>query len=189
MVEIMTTLMGLIQGALVWANKRSNWIFYCLQYVFLGIFSYTSHLYGDVTNSIIYFCIGIAGWTLWNKDNEERQIRKCSNMERVVYSAIIVVSTVIVYFILKNTNDPLPLFDAITTTTSYVATFYMVTTKIDTWILWFINDVLYIIEYWLFPDQALYLMTLNIIWTGMAIGSFITWNKIYKKQKEAKDAV
>ena len=110
-------------------------------------------------------------------------------MERVVYSAIIVVSTVIVYFILKNTNDPLPLFDAITTTTSYVATFYMVTKKIDTWILWFINDVLYIIEYWLLPDQALYLMTLNIIWTGMAIGSFITWNKIYKKQKEAKDAV
>lgn len=186
MVEIMTTLMGLIQGALVWANKRSNWIFYCLQYVFLGVFSYISHLYGDVTNSIFYFCVGVAGWILWNKDKEERPIRKCSNMERVIYSVIIVFSTVIVYFILKNTNDPLPFLDAITTTTSYVATFYMVTKKTDTWILWFINDILYVIEYWLLPDQALYLMVLNVIWTGMAIGSFITWNKIYKKQEKAK---
>lgn len=186
MVEIITTLMGLIQGTLVWANKRSNWIFYCLQYVFLGIFSYTAHLYGDVTNSIFYFCVGVIGWILWNKNKEERPIRKCSNMERVVYSVIIAFSTVIVYIILINTKDPLPFLDAITTTTSYVATFYMVTKKIDAWILWFINDILYVSEYWLLPNQALYLMALNIIWTGMAIGSFMTWNKIYKKQEEVK---
>lgn len=186
MIEIMATLMGLIQGALVWANKRSNWIFYCLQYAFLVIFSYTAHLYGDVTNSICYFCVGIIGWILWGKKKKERPIGKCSNRERVLYFSIIVILTVIVFVILKNTNDPLPFLDAITTTTSYVATYYMVTKKIDTWILWLINDILYVTEYWLLPDQALYLMALNIIWTGMAIGSFITWNKIYKKQLEEK---
>ena len=85
------------------------------------------------------------------------------------------------------TDDPLPLLDALTTTTSYIATFYMVTKKTDAWILWFINDVLYVIEYWLLPDQALYLMILNIIWTFMAVGSYITWNKIYRRQEEQKD--
>lgn len=183
MIEIVATLMGLIQGVLVWANKRSNWIFYCIQYAFLGIFSFIAHLYGDVTNSILYFCVGVVGWILWNKNKEERPIGKCSKFERTVYSTIIIVSTIVVYIVLKSTNDPLPLLDAITTTTSYVATYYMVTKKTDTWIVWFINDILYVTEYWLLPDQALYLMALNIVWTGMAIGSFITWNKIYKKQE------
>lgn len=187
MIEIMATLMGLIQGVLVWTNKRINWIFYCLQYVFLAVFSYTAHLYGDVTNSIFYFCVGIVGWFLWNKDKKERPVKKCSYCERVVYFIIIVISTAILYLILKNTNDPLPFLDALTTTTSYVATFYMVTKKTDTWILWFINDILYVIEYWLLPNQAIYLMLLNIIWTGMAIGSFITWNKIYENQLEVND--
>lgn len=188
MAEIITTIMGLIQGGLVWVNKRSNWIFYCLQYIFLGVFSFTEHLYGDVTNSIFYFCVGIAGWIFWNKNKEDTPIRKCSKKERMIYSAIIVTLTIAVYFVLSNTTDPLPLLDALTTTTSYVATFYMVTKKTDAWILWFINDILYVIEYCLLPNQALYLMLLNIIWTFMAIGSYITWNKIYKNQVRSKDA-
>lgn len=183
MVEIIATIMGLIQGVLVWANKRSNWIFYCLQYVFIGSFSFLSHLYGDVTNSIFYFFVGIFGWIFWSKDKAELPIRKCTNLERICYLLIITVLTIVFYYILSNTNDPLPFLDSLTTTTSYVATFYMVMKKTDTWILWFINDVLYVIEYWLLPNQALYLMLLNIIWTFMAIGSYITWNKIYKRQQ------
>ena len=183
-IEIMAVIFGLIQGLLVWANKRSNWIFYCLQYVLLAIFSYSVHLYGDVTNSIFYFCVGLIGWFLWNRNKKELPIRKCSNIERAIYVSIIVISTVIYYVILSKTNDPLPILDAITTTTSFVATYYMVTKKTETWVLWFINDILYVTEYWLLPDQALYLMILNIIWTGMAIGSYITWNKMYKEQEE-----
>lgn len=188
MVEIIATIMGLIQGGLVWFDKRSNWIFYCLQYLFLGIFSFTEHLYGDVTNSVIYFGVGVAGLLFWNKDKEKNvPIRKCNKKERIIYSIIILILTIIVYCILKETNDPLPLLDALTTTTSYIATFYMVTKKIDTWILWFINDILYVIEYLLLPSPAVYLVLLNAIWIFMAIGSFITWNRIYKKQEEDKD--
>ena len=183
MAEIIATILGLIQGTLVWFNKRSTWIFYCLQYVFLGIFSFSVQLYGDVTNSILYFFIGIVGWISWNRTKEDVPIRKCSKNERIIYSIIIVVLTIIVYSILLSTNDPLPLLDALTTTSSYAATFYMVTKKTDAWILWFINDILYVIEYWLLPNQALYLMFLYIIYVFMAIGSYITWNRIYKRQK------
>lgn len=187
MIEIITTIFGLIQGVLVWFNKRSNWIFYCLQYVFLGIFSFVSHLYADVTNSVIYFIIGVIGYILWNNKKEDKKITKCSLKERILYILFIIITTVFIYMGLRNTSDPLPFLDAITTTTSYVATYYMLTKKVDTWILWFINDVLYVIEYFLLPNQAIYLMLLNVLWTFMAIGSYITWNKIYKKQKEDKN--
>jgi len=35
-------------------NKRSNWIFYILQMIFLIIFSTLNHLYGDIANNSIY---------------------------------------------------------------------------------------------------------------------------------------
>ncbi|MBQ4510411.1 MAG: nicotinamide mononucleotide transporter [Clostridia bacterium] len=183
MIEAIATIMGLIQGILVWANKRSNWIFYCLQYVFLLIFNIQAKLYGDITNSIIYFFIGVSGFILWNRKKGNVPIKRCSIIEKTAYISIIIISTVIVYFILKGTDDPLPLMGALTTTTGYVATYYMLIKKTDTWILWFINDILYIIEYYMLSERAWYLITLNIIWTFMAIGSYITWNKLSKEQK------
>ena len=178
MFEIFATIMGLIQGALVWANKRINWIFYCLQYIFMFIFSIQNKLYGDLSNSVLYFIIGIVGYILWNKKNKISQVKKCSINERIIYIIIICISVVVLYLILKSTNDPLPLLDSITTITGYVATYYMLTKKVDTWILWLINDILYIVEYFMLPEKAIYLILLNVIWTFMAIGSLITWNKL-----------
>ena len=180
-IEIIATVLGLVQGVLVWMDKRSNWIAYCLQYVFMTVFSINAHLYGDITNCIIYFIIGVFGWFMWN-NKSTKPIRYCSSKERILYALVFVVSSAILYFVLKQTNDPLPLLDAFTTAGGYVATYYMLTRKVDTWILWFIIDVLYIIEYYMLPDQAWYLMGLNLIWTFMAVGSFLTWNK---KAKEA----
>ena len=82
--------------------------------------------------------------------------------------------------ILNRTTDPLPLLDSFTTITSLIATYYMIKKKIDTWVIWFINDIFYSIEYFILPNQALYLFILNIIWTFMAVGSYINWKKIMR---------
>jgi nicotinamide mononucleotide transporter len=181
MIEILATVMGLIQGALVWANKRSNWIFYCLQYVFMLIFSIQAKLYGDLTNSIVYFIVGVVGFILWNKQGGNVPIKNCSLKERFVYLAIISILVAITYLILKATRDPLPFLDSLTTVTGYAATYYMLTKKVDAWVLWIINDILYIVEYFLLSEKAWYLIALNIIWTFMAIGSLITWKRIADK--------
>jgi nicotinamide mononucleotide transporter len=84
------------------------------------------------------------------------------------------------FLILRTTTDPLPFLDSFTTVSSLVATYYMMTKKIDTWILWFINDIFYAIEYYILPQQAFYLFLLNFVWTFMAIASYINWIKIMK---------
>ena len=88
--------------------------------------------------------------------------------------------TMFVYQVLKATNDPLLIIDAFTTVSSFIATYYMVTKKTDTWVIWFVNDIFYVITYWLLPEQALYLLGLNLIWTEMAVGPYISWKKIMK---------
>lgn len=179
--EIGATVLGLIQGVLVMLNKRSNWIFYILQMAFLIVFSIINHLYGDVVNNSIYFVMGIIGFILWNKNKETNKITNCSLKERIVYVLLIGFGTLIVSLILKNTNDPLPLLDAFTTVSSLVATYYMMKKKLDTWVIWFVNDIFYAIEYFILPDQALYLFLLNVIWTGMAVMSYVNWKKLMKE--------
>lgn len=180
MIEIGATILGLIQGILVMLNKRSNWIFYVLQMLLLIIFSIYNKLYGDIVNNSIYFILGIIGFILWNKEGN-KCITKCSIKERIIYIVIIGIGTTILGIILNNTNDPLPMLDSFTTISSLVATYYMIRKKLDTWIIWFINDIFYAIEYFILPDQALYLFGLNIVWTIMAVISYINWNKLMKE--------
>lgn len=180
--EIGATIFGLIQGILVMFNKRSNWIAYSIQMILMIIFSFSMHLYGDVTNSAIYLVLGIIGFIIWNK-KDEKDIKECSVKEKIIYCLIIGISTFIVFCILNKTDDPLPLLDAFTTTSSFVATYYMMTKKLDTWIIWFINDIFYSIEYFILPQQALSLFFLNVVWTIMAIVSYINWRKIMKGKK------
>ena len=178
--EIVATILGLIQGILVMLNKRSNWIFYILQMIFLIIFSYINHLYGDVLNNSFYLIIGFIGFFVWSKQKEENNISGVKNTERIIYIGLIIIGTIVLNQVLKSTNDPLPLLDSFTTISSLVATYYMVKKKIDTWVIWFINDIFYAIEYFVLPNQALYLFLLNVVWAFMAIGSYINWNKIMK---------
>ncbi len=181
--EIGATILGLIQGVLVMFNKRSNWIFYILQMAFLILFSSMNHLYGDVVNKSIYLVMGVVGFILWNRNSDTNKITATSKKEKLIYILLIIVGTLGVSAILKNTNDPLPMLDAFTTITSLIATYYMVKKKIDTWVIWFINDIFYAIEYFILPNQAFYLFLLNVVWTLMAVGSYSNWKKLMKEGK------
>lgn len=181
--EIGATVFGLIQGVLALLNKRSNWIFYILQMIFLIVFSLTNHLYGDVANNSVYLVMGVVGFILWNSKKDSSKITKLSIKEKIISVLLIAFGTIILSIILKHTNDPLPLLDSFTTVSSFIATYYMMKKKLDTWVIWFVNDIFYAIEYFILPNQALYLFALNIVWTFMAVGSYINWNKIMKGQK------
>ena len=181
--EIGATIFGLLQGIFVLLNKRSNWIFYIAQIICLLSFSYLNKLYGDVLSNSIYFVFGIIGWFLW-KNEDVALISVCSGKERLVYSSIIVLGTIIMFILLSKTQDPLPLIDSFTSVSSFVATYYMVGKKLDTWLIWFVNDICYVVQYGLLENQAVYLMSLNIVWTAMAVASFLNWLKIMKGYKK-----
>lgn len=179
--EIGATVFGLLQGLLAMLNKRSNWIAYGIQMLLLIIFSFFMKLYGDVASNVFYLGVAIVGFIIWNnKDNND--IKECSIKEKIIYLIIIALGTLVVSSILSKTDDPLPLLDSFTTVSSFVATYYMMIKKIDTWYIWFVNDIFYAIEYFILPDQALYLFFLNIVWTFMAVGSYISWKKVMKEK-------
>lgn len=190
--EIAATVFGLVQSILILFNRRENWIFYMLNILTLTIFSFTAKLYGDVLENSVYIIIGILGLFTWYSDKIETnllskyggKIRYCTNKERVIYGISLVVVSIMCYFWLSYTNDPMPFLDAITTGMGLVATLMMAFKKIDAWVIWFVDDILMALIYFSLPDKALYLMALNILWIFLAIGTYMNWVKVYKKEKE-----
>ena len=193
MIELVSSIFGLIQSILIMFNKKENWIFYILNIVTLTIFSYTAKLYGDVLENSIYLIIGILGLFSWYSKKfykrifkEDNKIRWMNNKERIIYFIIFIIISIVIYIWLLKTDDPLAFLDAITTGMSFVATLTMALKKVDSWIYWLIDDILMAIVYFSLPDKALYLMTLNIIWIFLAIGSIYTWNKEAKNNGSIK---
>ena len=182
MIEILAVTFGLLQGITIAINKRCNWIFYIIQMIFMSIFSYTNHLYGDTLNSISYIFLGIYSYISWG--NPESKITELNNYQRIFIISIIYWGYFILRSYLEKTNDPLPQIDSFSTVTSIIATVLMMLRKIETWVLWFVNDIVYVIQYWLLPEQAFYLMGLNLIWTGLAIYSYIKWINITCNDEE-----
>ena len=179
MLEVLSTVFGLIQGVLVMLDKRSNWIFYSLQMFFLILFSINVHLWGDVAIDSIYFFVGIGGYFLWRKGNRADAISVYGWKVRIVWVLASTMLIVLSWIVLSKTNNPLPLLDSITSVTSIVATWFLFCHKLEAWIVWFVNDVFYIAEYFMLPDKALYLIGLYVVWTIFAIVSFVNWRRLY----------
>ena len=185
LLEGSAAILGLLQGVLVMLNYRCNWIVYCLQQAALICFSLLSALYGDCANCAVYFAIGVWGFAHWGK-RQGRTITSLQSRERLIAVLLTAISIFAVYSFLKTTDDPLPLLDAITTVTGFMATICMALRKLDAWIIWLVNDILYVIQYFLLPNQALMLCLLNVVWTALALLSFLNWKRIMDQERQAE---
>ena len=183
MLEILSTIFGLFQGVLVMLNRRSNWIFYSLQMLFLVLFSVGAHLWGDVVVDCIYFFVGIGGLSLWKRGGIAGEISVYSPRICIAWAIVSMIAITVFWFVLSKTNNPLPLLDSITSVTSVVATWFMFCHKLEAWVVWFVNDLFYIAEYFLLPDKAICLIGLYIVWTILAAVSFLNWWRLYVKNK------
>lgn len=186
--EIYGTAFGLIQALLIMLGKKENWIFYNSYVIAFLILSVMFKLYGDVFENSIYIILGVIGTLSWYKvkqsKNDSLEIKYMNNKGRISSLLVMTLITGLSYLYLKSTDDPLPLLDSLTTAMGLVATYLMAKKKVESWIIWFVDDILMAIIYFLIPEQPMYLLFLNLIWTLFAIGSLVTWHKIAIKNKK-----
>lgn len=193
MLEIFTAACGLIQSILILMKKKENWVFYLLNIGALTLYSFYVHLWGDVVENIVYVLFGVLGLCTWysqkvaKKIIGDEKIKYCSNKERIFYLVMFLVISGGMYIWLLNTNDPMPFLDAITTGMGFTATLSMALKRVESWIIWFVDDIIMAYIYFMLPGTGFWLMLLNIIWVFLAVGSFITWHKEAMKNKKPKD--
>ena len=120
---------------------------------------------------------------MWKRGNKADTISIYGSKERIIWSVASILAITVCWAILRKTNNPLPLLDAITSITSIVATWLMFLHKLETWVVWFFNDIFYIAEYFFLPNPAMYLIGLYIIWTVLAVASFANWKRLHLNNK------
>lgn len=193
-IELFSAICGLIQSILVMFKRKENWLFYLLNIVTLTIFSFQAKLYGDVVENSIYMFFGLLGLVTWYSVNvteklfgKQINISYCNKKERFVYSAMFIVISAGMIVWLTKTDDPSPILDAITTGMGFTATLMMATKKVESWIVWLVDDILMAYIYFTLPDRGFWLMLLNIVWVALAIGSWYTWDKESKKENKINE--
>lgn len=197
MLEIFTAACGLIQSVLIMFKRKENWVFYLLNIGTLTIYSFYAKLYGDVAENLIYVIFGLLGMCTWYSQTVATKILKgnteikyCSKKERLIVIAMLAVISIGMYIWLVSTDDPHPFLDAVTTGMGFTATITMAFKRVESWIIWLVDDVLMAYIYFLLPGTGFWLMTLNIIWVFLAIGTWYTWhNEAMKKAKQQPSGV
>ncbi len=188
MLEIFSAFCGLMQSILIMFNKKENWIFYMLNIITLTIFSFFAKLYGDVVENLIYVIFGLLGLLTWYSTfiskkifGSENKIRYTNLKERCFYFFLFLTISIGMFLWLNHTDDPSPLLDAVTTGMGFTATLMMAFKRVDAWFYWLIDDILMAYIYYMLPERGFWLMSLNIIWIFLAIGTWYTWHKEAKK--------
>ena len=149
-------------------------------------------LYADMSTSILYIFMFVYGWYCWvygktssqysekldaeNNKNFALTIRWASCKVFVLFIFVMLVLFLIISSLLiKYTNSTVPYWDAITAVLSIGAQWLMCRKYIQTWLVWFVVDSIYVILY--FNKHITWHSGLLLIYVFLAIYGFFSWKK------------
>jgi len=177
-IEIIAVVFSLACTWLAVKKHILNWPMGIIAVVAYMLLFYRERLYADMMLQLIFMEQGFYGWYNWihKKEAEEQDVGTLSLTEKITYSFVIVVFSIIwCYFLINYTNASSPIVDSFVSTTSLVANWLMAKKKIENWILWILADAIYIGLFWY---KELYLSSfIYSVFLLLAIKGYIDWNK------------
>lgn len=166
--------------------------------LYLALF-YQIQLYSDLFEQIYFIITSFFGWYLWvsqkkdiNKDDATVVVSVNSSKENYVYTAVVILGTILLSFITINLSlwlpryfpEPvsLPVLDAVTTVMSFVAQWLLMKKKLESWLLWIIVDAIDIGLYWF--KGVRFISIEYLLFFFIAIIGLINWTRIYKANQK-----
>ncbi len=146
----------------------------------IGILAYfilfaENHLYAQVVLQVIFFGLSVYGWIYWYENEDKKPSFRIKPLRLIIDLILVGVLTPILAIILRETNDPQPIFDAITTLLSILATWYMIKKCTFSWLVWCIANVFFVL---MFINQRMYWSAgLYMIFALLSIKGVIQWMK------------
>ena len=178
--ELLASILGVIS---VWfVVKRNIWAFpigIVMVVLYFFIF-YQAKYYGDMVLQVVFVVMQAQGWYEWSRGdraNDDRIAVRPLTMNQWLLTGILLVAGTagIGYLLHRFTDAALPWVDALTTTLSLLAQWWMNKKYVDNWILWIIADVIYLYQY---AYKALYFTTvLYAVFLVLAVLGYREWKK------------
>ena len=142
-VALVSAVCGISYTILAGKGKISCYLFGLAGTFCYSFISFKNALYGNLAlYALYYFPMQVAGIFNWKKhlkaDTQEIEKTKLSQKERIIYSLIAVLGSVILSFVLWKLNDQNPIIDAITSVFSIIGLILTVKRCIEQWYIWFV---------------------------------------------------
>jgi nicotinamide mononucleotide transporter len=170
-------------------QKSSMWIVgFITSTVYVAVF-FQSRFYADSVLNVYYVAASVYGMYCWRfaqkEDDEattaERPVSRLRLPLGVVLGAISAVLFLGMGYVLDNhTDSPIPYYDALTTSLSFVATWMLARKILEHWVLWiFINFFSSGLFVWreLYPTAGLF-----VVYGIMSIAGWFQWKQSFNNQ-------
>jgi nicotinamide mononucleotide transporter len=145
--------------------------------VYMLVFGKAS-IYANMALQAYFLLMSIYGWYFWLRGGQEGTTLKVQTLNRdMLYGLLIAGSVlfVVLFYLLKQTNSPIPFADSFTTALSILGTWLLARKVLENWLIWIAVDLVSAIMYagqHLWPTACLY--TVFVI---MAITGYRQWKK------------
>ena len=176
--EFVASIASFIGVGLGISGKRITWPWWALSSALYGVFFLQYELYASAALQIVFIAAAIVGWFGWEPTGAKPGPLK--NKYRLYTLAAIVVATLILGPVLKSIGAASTYVDAILFFGSLTAQILMVYEKYDSWPLWLVVDLGYVV---LFATQGLLFTTL--LYVALTIMAAVGWRAWYGSHKRA----
>ena len=176
--EFLASIASFIGVGLGITGKRITWPWWALSSALYGVFFLQYELYASAALQIVFIAAAIVGWFGWEPTGAKPGPLK--NKYRLYTLAAIVVATLILGPVLKSIGAASTYVDAILFFGSLTAQILMVYEKYDSWPLWLVVDLGYVV---LFATQGLLFTTL--LYVALTIMAAVGWRAWYGSHKRA----
>lgn len=153
-------------------------------------FYYSEGLYAKCLSGCIYIVLHIYGWYQWLYGGKNKTPLKVSTTPRT-YLVALIVSGLLAGFglgaLLSNYSDAaLPYWDSLHTTIALVAYWLLVRKKLETWAIWLLADIQYVVVLYY---KGIYLFSgLHAFYIILVIHGYHSWRRSYRLDQAAEKA-
>lgn len=140
---------------------------------------FTKALYGDMVLQLGYLCSTLYGWYQWRFGGDAHQgvqVSRLTLMHACVLAGLASFGYVAAFKLLS-LGEPttIAFFDAITVVLSLTAQWLLCRKLIETWLVWFVVDILYIRLYFI---KGLYFHSgMTLVYFCLAVSGYLVWRK------------
>jgi len=192
LIGILASLTGIWCVVLIAKGKIANYYFGIINVLAYAYVAFNQQYYGEVMLNMFYFFpMQFIGIYLWKKKSlstkkDAVKVVYMTNKQRILWSAITIVTTILYGFVLKKLGGNLPFIDSSSTVMSVIAMILMVFVFVEQWVLWILVDIVSIIMWVAVMMNGGSDVAVLVMWIAYlvnAIYGLYNWIKLEKQSR------
>lgn len=189
-IEIFTLITGILFIILEIRQSNYMWGVQILTGIASVVLFCRQGLYASSALNVYYVVTAVWGFISWRRDSDsiagdaqQIHLRKISLKVLAVSALLQAVGTAALICVLRALGDPMSSLDAAITVMSLIATWWLIRSYKEQWLLWIVADLMYVV---MCGCQGLYWMAaLYLFYTLSAAYGFVHWRKRGKYVEES----